>query len=275
MTCGSPKKKWSGYGVGRIAERDRGGEVRLQRVGTCFERARSLAKPAHQLGNQARKQIFLAGERLHAAWGAPERRYHDLGHLRACLHELDGANVEPPTADLVELSLWYHDAVYTPGARDNEERSAQLLATDAAALAIPAGTVRRAVDLVLATTHLHDPAPRGDRATDLIIDVDLSILGRDVLRFMDFEYSIEEEHAPSSMFAFRLARGRFLASLLASPSIFRTEYFRTCYERHARDQIRGLLASPRYRSYRWFWWLPIGWAAHLGRHAASRCDVSR
>lgn len=196
-------------------------------------------------------------ERLCAAWGGAARRYHDLGHLAACLHELDKARAEPAIADLVELALWYHDAVYEPGAGDCEQRSARLLEADAAVLALPAEAVRRAADLVLATAHGHGGAPVGDRATDLIVDIDLSILGRDVLSFMDFEYGVEEEYASTARFAFRVGRGRFLASLLASPHIFRTAYFRDRYERAARAQIGALLRSPRYRPYRWFHWLPV------------------
>ena len=194
-------------------------------------------------------------DQLHAAWRTGRRHYHELGHLVACLGELDAAAVEPACADLVELALWYHDAIYEPGASDCEPRSAELLIAHAAALAIPASSARRAADLVLATAHTRCAAPRGDRATDLIVDIDLAILGRDVLSFMDFEYSVEEEYAPSSRFAFRIARGRFLASLLAAPTLYRTEQFRARYEQPARAQLGALLRSPRYRAYCWFRWL--------------------
>lgn len=196
-------------------------------------------------------------DRLHAAWTAKDRRYHDLRHLTACLHELDAARAEAPTADLVELALWYHDAVYQPGARDCEQRSADLLTRDAAVLALPADTVRRAADLVRATAHAHGAAEEGDPAVDLIVDIDLSILGRDIFAFMDFEYGVEEEFAATPTMVFRIARGRFLASLLAAPRIFRSAGFRARYERRAREQIGALLSSPRYRAYRWGGWLPI------------------
>jgi len=172
--------------------------------------------------------------------------------MAACLHELDRARIESPTAEFVELALWYHDAVYEPGARDRdcEERSARLLANDAAALAIPAATARTAADLVRATAHLHGPTPRHDRATDLIVDIDLAIFGHDALRFMDFEYSVGEEFAGIPTRTFRTARGRFLASLLAAPNLYRTDDFRARYEQLARAQIAKLLDSPRYRAYR-------------------------
>src|SRR5262249_6559950 len=68
--------------------------------------------------------------RLRAAWSAKSRRYHNLAHLADCLRELDAARAEPGVADVAELALWYHDAVYEPRARDCEERSAALLGED-------------------------------------------------------------------------------------------------------------------------------------------------
>ena len=96
----------------------------------------------------------------------------------------------------------------------------------------------------------------GQAAVDLIRDVDLSILGRDVLRFMDYEYAVEEEYAFMSSLKYRLGRGRFLASLLASPSIYRTSHFRERYEERARSHLAVLLGTPRYWAYRWLRWLP-------------------
>jgi predicted metal-dependent HD superfamily phosphohydrolase len=193
-------------------------------------------------------------ERLRAAWGAAARRYHGLEHLVDCLRELDRARPIAEVADPAELALWYHDAIYEPGGQACEDRSAALLEADAAALGIAAEAAALAIAAVRATAH--GALAPGAPVTDLVLDVDLSILGRDALRFMDYEHAIEEEYAPPSIPAFRWARGRFLAALLARPQIFRTPAFRERYERRVRVQIAELLASRRYRAYRWLRWLP-------------------
>ncbi|TMQ23920.1 MAG: hypothetical protein E6J90_09430 [Deltaproteobacteria bacterium] len=188
---------------------------------------------------------------LLAAWSAGGRRYHDREHLAECLHELDGARAEPGIADIAELALWYHDAIYEPGSPDCEARSADWLLRDATLQAIPHDRALAAAACVRATAHLAGAAPSGP-ASELVVDIDLAILGRDVLRFMEFEYAIEEEYGGKRGAWYFLARGRFLAAVLASPAIFRTDHFREHYEQRARDNIAALLASPRYRAHRWF-----------------------
>lgn len=184
---------------------------------------------------------------LRAAWSGADRHYHDVEHLVDCLRELDRAPTPADLADVVELALWYHDAVYEPGAADCEERSARLLAADAARLALPAGVVDHAEALVRATAHASAPPPAGDPAADLLLDIDLSILGRDPLRFLDFDHGVEEEYAAIPTEAFRRGRAAFAAGMLARPRIFRTEGLRTRFEAHARRNLAALLASPRYR----------------------------
>jgi predicted metal-dependent HD superfamily phosphohydrolase len=189
--------------------------------------------------------------RLRNAWSANHRRYHDLEHLADCLRELDRASTEPRTADIAEFALWYHDAIYEPRARDCEERSAALLREDAASLDVPQDRALAAAACVRATAHLAGAAP-SEPAADLVVDIDLSILGRDVLRFMEFEYAVAEEYAGVPPATYFLARGRFLSALLASPSIFRTNHFRERFEATARTNIAAVLRSPRYRVHRWF-----------------------
>jgi predicted metal-dependent HD superfamily phosphohydrolase len=193
-------------------------------------------------------------ERLHAAWSAASRRYHGVEHLVDCLRELDRVAPAAEVADPAELALWYHDAVHEPGEPACEARSAALLESDAATLGIGGDAVAWAIGAIHATAHTI-PAPTAP-VIDLVLDIDLSILGRDTLRFLDYEHAIEEEYAPSSFVAFRCARGRFLAAILARPQIFRTTAFRKRYEQRARTQIAALLASQRYRAYRWLRWLP-------------------
>lgn len=187
-----------------------------------------------------------AFDRLYAAWSAESRRYHDLNHLVDCLRELDTANAPAPTADLAELALWYHDAIYEAGAADCEERSARLLASDGVALAIPGTVADVAADLVRATAHGR-AAARTDLAAQLVLDVDLSILGKDPLRFMDFDHGVEEEYAAIPTRAFRTGRARFLATMLERDSLYLTDHFHARYEQRARLQIAALLASSRYQ----------------------------
>jgi len=192
-----------------------------------------------------------------ARWSARTRSYHGVGHLEDCLDELDGVLADAVVADRAEFAIWYHDAVYCFRARDNEERSAQLLLEDAPKLALPRDCAQAAAALVRATALRPPPNAFREPGADLVVDVDRSILGRKAPRFWDYEVGIEEEYSPAVWPAFALARGRFLASLLALPSIYRTEHFRRQYEDAARRNISALLSSPRYRAYRWLRWLPL------------------
>jgi predicted metal-dependent HD superfamily phosphohydrolase len=179
---------------------------------------------------EAAPQVFDA---LYTAWSGDARRYHDVEHLVDCLREVDD-----PSA---ELALWYHDVVYLPGGHDCdcEERSALALLRDATRLGIPEAIRGASAAMVRATAHA---GGRVVGAADLVVDIDLSILGRDPLRFMDYEYGVQEEYAAIPVAVFRSARGRFLAALLERPNIFQTEQFRLRFEEPARANISALLA---------------------------------
>jgi predicted metal-dependent HD superfamily phosphohydrolase len=205
-----------------------------------------------RLGGRA--STATAFERLFAAWGSCTRRYHGVEHLADCLRELDEARVDPPLSDSVELALWYHDAVYEPCAKDNEARSAAWLLADARSLGLNGAPSEMGARLVEATQH--GSSSPSDEASDLVCDIDLAILGRDPLRFMEFEYGVGEEYASVPSWLFRLRRGRFLASLLGSHAIYRSDHFRHRYEVSARVNLRALLDSPRYAVFHWLGWLP-------------------
>jgi predicted metal-dependent HD superfamily phosphohydrolase len=72
---------------------------------------------------------------------------------------------------------------------------------------------------------------------------------------MEYEYAIGEEYASIPSWLFRLRRGRFLASLLESDAIYRSDRFRHRYEVSARTNLRALLCSPRYAVFHWLGWL--------------------
>ncbi len=192
-------------------------------------------------------------ERLSKAWGEPTRRYHNHEHLAECLHQLDVAGHTLASTDVVELALWFHDAVYVPGATDGEDASAALLLEESGRLRIHSTAAERSAALVRATAH--PTAEELGPEAALMLDLDLSILGSDPVRFMEYEYAIGEEFQDTPKLKLEIGRGRFLASLLARPSIFHTDAFRERYEAVAREQLSALLRTPRYRTFRLTRWL--------------------
>jgi len=182
-------------------------------------------------------------DRVYYAWNGPSRHYHDGRHLVECLMEVDAVGA----GDVAELALWYHDVIYVVGQHDCEEQSAVMLLADAKTLGIPEATAKEAAELVRATAHANG---RGAPAADLVVDIDLSILGRDPKRFMEYELDVEKEYAAIPTPAFRKGRGNFLEKFLERPSLFATEHFHQKYEAQARANIEALLASPRYTDFR-------------------------
>jgi predicted metal-dependent HD superfamily phosphohydrolase len=180
-------------------------------------------------------------ERIKACYeGSPFRHYHNWRHLTECLVELDKAKPHFPKCDLnaIEMALWFHDAVYEPRAKDNEEKSAEgathVLREGKASEAL----IEKVSSLILATkTHPH----QADPDTALLLDIDLSILGQPPNRYRTYEDAIRSEYewVPFAIFAHE--RRKILARFFERESIYLTPYFRDRYEAKARVNLRAAL----------------------------------
>lgn len=168
------------------------------------------------------------------------------------LASADHAQLDGATADVVELALWYHDAIYEIGARDSEARSANWLLEDARALGLAEKQRAEAAACIRSTAHLAG-APVSSVAAQWVVDIDLTLLGAHALRFMEFEYGVESEYASVPRELFFRKRGVFLERLLAAPAIYQTDHFQKRCEASARANIAALLKSPRYHKSWWRW----------------------
>src|SRR5690349_18260132 len=88
---------------------------------------------------------------LRELYGGSDRRFHSLAHIAGCIAQLDRIAHLLEDRDAVELALWFHDAVYVPGAADNERRSARLF-LDLSSGA-PGRLRQRVCRMILATRH--------------------------------------------------------------------------------------------------------------------------
>jgi predicted metal-dependent HD superfamily phosphohydrolase len=128
-------------------------------------------------------------------YSQPHRAYHTLDHIRCCLNEFENVRHLAVRGKEIELAIWFHDAIYKPVAKDNEERSARLAEQFLLEAEVPATVVERVSKLILATKH--DAIP-GEPDARLLVDIDLSTLGAPEEIFDEYEKHIrfEYKHVP-------------------------------------------------------------------------------
>jgi predicted metal-dependent HD superfamily phosphohydrolase len=168
------------------------------------------------------------GLELLERWREPHRHYHTVSHLAAMLAIMGPAPV-------VELAVWFHDAVYDPRASDNEAASAELAERSLPAVGVGPATVVEVARLVRLTA-THDPGP-SDGAGGLLCDADLSILAADPARYDAYVAAVRREYGHVPDEAFRVGRAEVLRHLLGLPVLYRVVPERAEWEVRARANL--------------------------------------
>lgn len=175
-----------------------------------------------------------AYEELLARYSEPWRKYHTLQHLRECIVIFESAAHLAARRAEVEAGLWFHDAVYEPRRGDNEEQSAHLAQGVLANAGASREVCARVATLVLATEHTASPEAPDEQ---LLVDIDLSILGATESRFAQYERQIREEYSFVPEVLFREKRRAILRSFIARPRIYSTQHFSDLLEQQARVNL--------------------------------------
>lgn len=188
----------------------------------------------HALGAREPADEALYHE-LVARYGDGARHYHTTTHLAemfALWPALERLARHPAE---VELATWFHDAVYEPLAADNEARSAEWAAAAMRDAGIGDDAVARVRALILATRHDAEPRTPDE---EVLVDLDLAILGAPPERFDAYEHQVRAEYAMVPVTLFRDRRRAILAGFLARPAIYRTAPMREAREAQARANLR-------------------------------------
>lgn len=137
------------------------------------------------------------------------------------------------------LAALFHDVIYVPGAKDNEERSATMLAD------LCPGSSSRALanDLILATT-THGSATRRNTQVRFWDFLDCDILGIAEPCWplaVQVDWSVRAELIGAyGEEAVQAGRGDFLRNWLTEPSVFLGEFYGATHEWQARVNIHRL-----------------------------------
>lgn len=177
---------------------------------------------------------------LAAKYQESHRAYHNLDHIQQCLVEFEPARGLAKDPDSVELAIWFHDAIYDPRRKDNEEQSAEVFKKIFSPAGLRMESIEKVASLILVTKH--DSVP-SEQDAQILVDVDLSILGASPNRFFLYESQIRQEYNWVPDKTFTEGRSAILQKFLARPFIFLTKFFREKYETQARKNMEASLQS--------------------------------
>jgi len=182
------------------------------------------------------------GRRLILSWAHWPRAYHDTTHLWACLRHLNAVLDQQPGVlqdpYAVALALWYHDAIYWPWSKHNEERSADWGARFLRSQGLPESMVVRVHQHILDTRH-NPGVLTGD--AQWVVDIDLAILGQSDAVYRQFERNVRREYFFVRWPRYVAGRSAVLRGFVDRPRIYGTDWFAQRLEQLARTNLNHAL----------------------------------
>jgi predicted metal-dependent HD superfamily phosphohydrolase len=201
----------------------------------------------------ATRNIEAVFDRLMLAYGETHRAYHTIAHVSHGLHLLGGVVDEGHTEHsraLVRTAYWFHDAVYAQGPLvSNEAQSAKLLLEACEQMGIVKNLAQIMSDLVLLTKK-HELPPSGTLEdplghmwlSEMMIDIDLAILGTDAYTFAKFERDVRAEYNWVPLESLYVSgRKKVIAGFLARLHIYHQPKAYVRFEAAARRNLSRLL----------------------------------
>ena len=175
-----------------------------------------------------------------ALYSAPDRFYHNLSHLEDCFQTFKLAEPIAIHPNEVALAIWFHDAIYDSQGHENEQKSAIWAASVIRQAGVENSVAERVSQLILATCHTGAVT---DIDTQIMVDVDLSILGSHEEKFWQYEANIRREYAwvPESLF--KQKRSQILQCFLERKYIYHLEIYRDKFEAIAHQNIKQAITK--------------------------------
>ena len=173
-------------------------------------------------------------------YGERTRHYHNLDHLANMLTQLELCRNQLKDWDCTLFALFYHDYIYNPTAKDNEERSSEAAKVKMTSLKLPQQKIDLVVELILATKG-HNTSQNSD--INYFTDADLSILGSSSAEYDRYTKNVRQEYSIYPDILYRSGRRKVLKHFIDMPQIFKTTFFTDRLEKQARENIGRELES--------------------------------
>jgi predicted metal-dependent HD superfamily phosphohydrolase len=173
-------------------------------------------------------------------YSSPGRVYHILEHIQAMLAWIDRLRDNALDLPTLQLACWFHDSIYDPSARDNEEQSATYAQRVLSDFALPPTTIAAVSQMILNTkTHWTEES---NTDCHILLDADLAILGAPVLDYDSYAQAIRQEYSWIAEASYKTGRRQVLQAFLQRKRIYWTELVYSSLEGKARENIQREIA---------------------------------
>lgn len=176
-----------------------------------------------------------AYQKLRHHYSESHRHYHNTRHIDAVLTHLEATRHLAEDYNALALALWFHDAIYKIGSTTNEKDSADWATAFLEQNNAPAELVTTVYALIMVT--LHDALPKKNDE-QLMVDIDLSILGSSAEIYAQFEVNIRKEYKRVPAFIFKRKRKEILQGFLDRQRIYSHDHFYGLLEAQARANLK-------------------------------------
>ncbi|RKS97531.1 HD domain-containing protein [Chryseobacterium defluvii] len=183
------------------------------------------------------ESLWLEIEKKHSGKG---RFYHNLEHLNSMFSELEAVRDQILNFTTITFSVFYHDIIYDVTSKSNEEKSAEFAVSRLEKLKVDKKTIKDVFEQIL-TTKTHQIS--GHHDTNYLLDADLSVLGKDPEAYLKYTKKIRKEYSFYPDLLYKPGRKKVLQHFSELDHIFKTEYFKSKYEKQAKENIEAELES--------------------------------
>lgn len=191
--------------------------------------------------NWTNAQVDEYWQEIAQQYGAANRHYHNLDHLRTLFKFFDDYCEQLRSPQVVTWSIWYHDLIYNAKRKDNEQQSALLAQKRLDGSGLPPDTVVQILEYIEATAHHLSVEAAGDLA--YFLDFDLAILGTARTTYQLYAEAVRQEYRHVPGFFYRRGRKKVLRYFLEVDTLFRTPALRDRFEVQARENLKWELES--------------------------------
>ena len=164
------------------------------------------------------------------------RHYHNLFHIESMLKQANKNKHAIKDYDALLLAIWYHDIIYKPTKKNNEEQSALFAEKRLKSFNIDEKTSNNVAKLINSTKK-HEIVLDENLDNAYLLDIDLSILGSPWENYQNYIKNIRKEYHIYPNLLYNKGRKQVLQHFLERDTLFFTETYQSNFESKARQNI--------------------------------------